>query len=142
MAKKPSKVALLSGGNPQIAGADGAAPVMAYIAAMPGWKRDVGRRLDRLICKTVPGVWQAAKLPGWVPRRTSTRSSGRARKPGLGSPSNGRPRPGRLISDEQTLLSLPTGPDLFGSTDSRNRAPARSPGSSGERFPGFRVRRR
>lgn len=61
MAKKPPKVALLSGGNPQIAGADGAAPVRAYIAAMPGWKRDVGRRLDRLICKTVPGVWKAVK---------------------------------------------------------------------------------
>ena len=61
MAKKPAKVALLSGGNPQIAKADGAAPVRAYIAAMPGWKRDVGRRLDRLICKTVPGVCKAVK---------------------------------------------------------------------------------
>jgi hypothetical protein len=61
VAKKPAKVALLSGGNPQIAKADGAAPVRAYIAAMPGWKRDVGRRLDRLICKTVPGVCKAVK---------------------------------------------------------------------------------
>ena len=61
MAKKPVKAALLSGGNPQIAKADGAAPVRAYIAAMPGWKRDVGRRLDRLICKTVPGVCKAVK---------------------------------------------------------------------------------
>lgn len=52
---------LLSGGNPQIATADGAAPVIAYIAAMPGWKRDVGRRLDRLISKTVPGVRKAVK---------------------------------------------------------------------------------
>jgi hypothetical protein len=52
-AKKP---ALLSGGNPQIAKADGDAPVQAYIAAMPGWKRDVGRRLDALIARTVPGV--------------------------------------------------------------------------------------
>ena len=61
MAKKPSKVVLLSGGNPQIAKAEGAAPVRAYIAAMPGWKRDVGRRLDRLIGKTVPGVCRAVK---------------------------------------------------------------------------------
>ena len=51
---KPVK--LLSGGNPQIAKADGDAPVQAYIAAMPGWKSDVGRRLDALIVRTVPGV--------------------------------------------------------------------------------------
>jgi hypothetical protein len=57
-AKKP---ALLSGGNPQIAKADGDAPVQAYIAAMPGWKRDVGRRLDALIVRTVPGVRKAVK---------------------------------------------------------------------------------
>jgi len=61
MTKKPGKVVLLSGGNPQIAKAEGRAPVEAYIAAMPGWKRDVGRRLDRLICKTVPGVCKAVK---------------------------------------------------------------------------------
>lgn len=61
MPKKPARVALLSGNNPQIAKADGAAPVRAYIAAMPGWKRDVGRHLDRLICKTVPGVCKAVK---------------------------------------------------------------------------------
>ena len=48
--------ALLSGGNPQIAKADGDAPVQAYIAAMPGWKSDVGRRLDELIVRTVPDV--------------------------------------------------------------------------------------
>ena len=53
--------ALLSGGNPQIAKADGDAPVQAYIAAMPGWKRDVGRRLDALIVRTVPGVRKAVK---------------------------------------------------------------------------------
>ena len=52
---------LLSGGNPQIAKADGDAPVKAYIAAMPGWKRDVGRRLDALITRTVPGVRKAVK---------------------------------------------------------------------------------
>ena len=51
-----TKPALLSGGNPQISKADGDAPVQAYIAAMPGWKRDVGRRLDALIVRTVPGV--------------------------------------------------------------------------------------
>ena len=47
---------LLSGGNPQIAKADGDAPVQAYIAAMPGWKSDVGRRLDKIIVRSVPGV--------------------------------------------------------------------------------------
>jgi hypothetical protein len=51
----------LAGGNPQIAKADGDAPVQAYIAAMPGWKRDVGRRLDALIARTVPGVRKAVK---------------------------------------------------------------------------------
>ena len=58
IAKKP---ALLAGGNPQIAKGDGDAPVQAYIAAMPGWKRDVGRRLDALIVRTVPGVRKAVK---------------------------------------------------------------------------------
>ena len=48
-------------GNPQIAKGDGDAPVQAYIAAMPGWKRDVGRRLDALIVRTVPGVRKAVK---------------------------------------------------------------------------------
>ena len=61
MAKKPGKVVLLSGGNPQIAKAHGPAAVKAYIAAMPGWKRSVGRCLDRLICKTVPGVCKGVK---------------------------------------------------------------------------------
>jgi hypothetical protein len=56
-----TKPALLAGGNPQIAKADGDAPVRAYIAAMPGWKRDVGRRLDALIVRTVPGVHKAVK---------------------------------------------------------------------------------
>ena len=72
--KKPAKVAkkpaakrvgakpkLLSGGNPQIAKADGDGAVQAYIAAMPGWKRDVGRRLDALIVRTVPGVRKAVR---------------------------------------------------------------------------------
>jgi hypothetical protein len=72
--KKPAKVAkktapkragakprLLSGGNPQIAKAYGDAPVQAYIAAMPGWKSDVGRRLDALIVAAVPGVYKAVK---------------------------------------------------------------------------------
>ena len=52
---------LLAGGNPRIAKADGEAPVQAYIAAMPGWKRDVGQRLDALIVRTVPGVRKAVK---------------------------------------------------------------------------------
>ena len=52
---------LLTGGNPQIAKADGDAPVQAYIAAMPGWKSDIGRRLDSLIVQTVPGVRKAVK---------------------------------------------------------------------------------
>src|SRR5512146_1730864 len=52
---------LLSGGNPQIAKAYGDAPVQAYIAAMPGWKRDVGRCLDALIVRTGPGVRKAVK---------------------------------------------------------------------------------
>lgn len=56
-----AKPTLLAGGNPQIAKADGDAPVQAYIAAMPGWKRDVGRRLDALIVRTVPGVHKAVK---------------------------------------------------------------------------------
>jgi hypothetical protein len=58
---KPGEVVLLSGGNPQIAKGDGDAPVQAYIAAMPGWKRDAGRRLDALIVRTVPGVRKAVK---------------------------------------------------------------------------------
>jgi len=73
-AKKPAKVAtrarakrgaakptLLAGGNPQIAKADGDAPVQAYIAAMPGWKREIGRRLDALIVRTVSDVRKAVK---------------------------------------------------------------------------------
>ena len=59
--RRPTKPKLLSGGNPQIAKADGDAPVQAYIAAVPGWKRDVGRRLDALITRTVPGVRKAVK---------------------------------------------------------------------------------
>jgi hypothetical protein len=73
-ATKPAKVAkkdadkrvaakptLLSGGNPQIAKADGDPPVQAYIAAMPGWKRDAGRRLDALIVRTAPHVRKAVR---------------------------------------------------------------------------------
>ncbi len=61
-ARKGKKVVLLSGGNPQIAKAEGDAPVQAYIAALPGWKRDVARRLDALIARTVP---QARKSGKW-----------------------------------------------------------------------------
>ena len=55
------KPKLLSGGNPQIAMGDGDAPVQAYIAAVPGWKRDAARRLDALIVRTVPAVQKAVK---------------------------------------------------------------------------------
>lgn len=54
-------VVLLSGGNPKIAKADGDAPVQAYIAAMPGWKRDVGAQLDALVVRTVPKVRKAVR---------------------------------------------------------------------------------
>ena len=57
-ARKPK---LLSGGNPQMAKADGDAPVQAYIAAMPGWKRDVGRRLDALVTRVAPKARKAVK---------------------------------------------------------------------------------
>jgi hypothetical protein len=72
--RKRAEPTLLAGGNPQIGKADGDAPVQAYIAAMPGWKRDVGHRLDALIMRTVPGVRKAirwnsplygAKGQGW-----------------------------------------------------------------------------
>jgi hypothetical protein len=53
--------ALLAGGNPQIAKANGDAPVQAYIAAMPGWKSDIGRRLDALIVRNVPNVSKAVR---------------------------------------------------------------------------------
>jgi hypothetical protein len=59
--RKAAKPVLLSGGNPQIAKADGDAPVQAYIAAMPGWKSEIGRRLDALIVRAVPGVHKAVK---------------------------------------------------------------------------------
>jgi hypothetical protein len=64
-AKKPTKAStkpkLLSGGNPQIAKSYGDEPVQAYIAAMPGWKSEVGRQLDALITRTVPNVYKAVK---------------------------------------------------------------------------------
>jgi hypothetical protein len=69
-ARRPKKAAkaarkgepvLLSGGNPQIDKAEGDAPVQAYIAAMPGWKRDIGQRLDALITRNVPHLRKAVK---------------------------------------------------------------------------------
>ena len=57
----PPEPVLLAGGNPQVAKADGDAPVQAYIAAMPGWKSDVGHRLDALIVDTVPNLRKAVK---------------------------------------------------------------------------------
>jgi len=56
-----AKPVLLAGGNPQIAKADGDPPVQAYIEAMPGWKSDVGRRLDEIIVRTVPDVQKAVR---------------------------------------------------------------------------------
>jgi hypothetical protein len=66
MTKKSTKAAakpvkLLSGGNPQIAKGSGDAPVRDYIAAMPRWKRDLGKKLDAIIVRTVPGVHKAVK---------------------------------------------------------------------------------
>lgn len=60
---KPNKdgVVLLAGGNPQIPKGEGDAPVQAYIAAVPGWKRDVAKRLDALIARNVPDVRKAVK---------------------------------------------------------------------------------
>jgi hypothetical protein len=77
--RRSAKPTLLAGGNPQIAKADGHAAVRVTIAAMPGWKREIGRRLDALIMRTVPGVRKAVKwnsplygiedqLVGWVRR--------------------------------------------------------------------------
>lgn len=59
--KKKDAPTLLSGGNPQIPKGEGDGPVQDYIAAMPGWKRDVGKRLDALIERTVPDVHKAVK---------------------------------------------------------------------------------
>jgi hypothetical protein len=58
---KDAAPVLLSGGNPQIAKADGDAPVQAYIAAMRGWKSEVGRRIDAVVVATVPDVTKAVK---------------------------------------------------------------------------------
>jgi hypothetical protein len=60
-ARKAAKPTLLSGGNPQIAKAEGDAPVQAYIAAIPGWKQQIGRHLDALVTRTVPDVHKAVK---------------------------------------------------------------------------------
>jgi hypothetical protein len=60
-ARKGAKVVLLSGGNPQIAKSDGDAPVQAYIVALPGWKRAIGKRLDALIVRSAPKVRKAVK---------------------------------------------------------------------------------
>jgi hypothetical protein len=59
--RSAAKPTLLAGGNPEIAKADGNAPVQDYIAAMPGWKRDAGRRLDALIARNVPNVRKAVR---------------------------------------------------------------------------------
>lgn len=61
MTNPKKKAILLSGGNPQIAKGDGDEPVQAYLAALPGWKRDAGKHLDSLIVNTVPHVRKAVK---------------------------------------------------------------------------------
>lgn len=61
IALSEGKPVLLAGGNPQIAKGYGEAPVRDYIAAMPGWKRDVGRRIDDIVMRMVPGVRKAVK---------------------------------------------------------------------------------
>lgn len=58
---KAAQPVLLSGGNPQIPKGEGDAPVQAYIAAMPGWKREIGQRIDALVVRNVPGVRKAVK---------------------------------------------------------------------------------
>ena len=58
---KKNHTVLLAGGNPQIPKGDGDAPVQAYIAAMPGWKSDVGSRIDKLVEETVPSVCKAVR---------------------------------------------------------------------------------
>ena len=60
-ARSTTKPLLLKGGNPRINKGDGDVPVQAYIAALPGWKRDLGRRLDALVVRTVPGVRKAVR---------------------------------------------------------------------------------
>jgi len=60
-ARKAAKPRLLAGGNPQIAKASGDAPVQAFIDAMPEWKCEVGRQIDRLVTRAVPRVRKAVK---------------------------------------------------------------------------------
>ena len=59
--KQAAAPRLLSGGNPQIPKGEGDAPVQAYVAAMPGWKRALGKHLDELIVRTVPDVHKAVR---------------------------------------------------------------------------------
>jgi hypothetical protein len=73
-----AKPTLVAGGNPQIAKADGDAPVQAYIAAMPGWKRDVGRRLDALIVRTVPRRAQGGQMEHALLRESRARAGSSA----------------------------------------------------------------
>src|ERR1700687_2901750 len=81
--RKGEKVAVvLSGGNPRIAKADGDAPVQAYIAGMPGWQRDLGKRLDALIVRNVPTVRKAVKWNSpFYSRWAMARRRGASRRP-------------------------------------------------------------
>jgi hypothetical protein len=117
--RKVAKPALLAGGNPRIAKADGDASVQAYIAAMPGWKRDVGRRLDALIVRTVPGVRRAVKWnsplygvegQGWFLASIASRSTSRwlssaARRCVLSLPASPRARTRATSTSMRTTSS-------------------------------------
>ena len=116
-----AKPALLSGGNPQIAKGYGDAPVQAYIAALPGWKSEVGRRLDALITRAVPGVNKAVKWnspfygvesQGWfliiASRSTSRWPSSAARRCALSRPA--RPSRKRCATSTSTSTMNSTKP--------------------------------
>ena len=126
-----AKPALPAGGNPQIAKADGDAPVQAYIAVMPGWKRDVGRRLNALIVRNVPNLRKAVKRPVSPPplvlhgagegRRTRWCSE---REPADSLRGKSNVLGGRLPSLTSALAGLEQG------TNRRPEAPARQPATA------------
>ena len=101
---------LLAGGNPQIPKGEGHGPVQAYIAAMPGWKREVGRRLDDLI---LPGTEGAAPRElghvgdaGLPDRIGETGQLGVGRLPGRDEEDTGKPRPPEESLEEGRLPHL------------------------------------
>jgi hypothetical protein len=131
--RKKAAPVLLSGGNPQIPKAEGDAPVQAYIAAMPGWKHDVGRRLDGLIVSAVPDVQKAVKWnspfyglegQGWFLNSTASRSTSRWR-----SSASLRPVPPGRSKQGTRYLRHPRGRRA-------RRGPARLLGAAGQPPPG------